>query len=209
MIEITAIFTSTDSILTIDPQSPDLVLFNSELTTPEGIRFDSDGNFPLYVAEEDISAEDDLDTGRLSLITDAGTAQTFCTGFLDIEDVLPLGDGSVLVSEDTSGLIVRLTPPIFYDLDITLDGAGAGTVSSEPAGITCGTACSAAFEENTAVTLTATANAGSAFANWGGACAAETSSVCTITMDAAQTVSATFTTDESSLLIYLPYLSKE
>ena len=69
--------------------------------------------------------------------------------------------------------------------------AGSGTLSSTPAGIDCGTACSASFVEGQQVTLTATPAAGYSFTAWGGACSG--SGACVVTMSAAKTVSATFT----------------
>jgi hypothetical protein len=67
-------------------------------------------------------------------------------------------------------------------------GAGSGTVTSAPAGLTCrvltgtaGSTCSAAFASDQAVVLTAAPDAGSAFAGWGGDCAAAGSALqCTL-----------------------------
>jgi hypothetical protein len=49
-------------------------------------------------------------------------------------------------------------------------GPGTGTVTSQPAGIDCGAVCLARFPEESSVTLTAAAAAGSQFAGWSGAC---------------------------------------
>ena len=46
--------------------------------------------------------------------------------------------------------------PLFHRLTVTKAGAGTGTVTSAPAGITCGATCAAAFASGTPVTLTAT-----------------------------------------------------
>src|SRR5262249_10524518 len=51
-------------------------------------------------------------------------------------------------------------------ITVSLSGAGSGRVISTPAGIDCGTTCSALFTG--AVTLTATADADHFFAGWGG-----------------------------------------
>jgi alpha-tubulin suppressor-like RCC1 family protein len=76
-------------------------------------------------------------------------------------------------------------------LSVTRQGGGAGTVTSSPAGIDCGATCTAAFDRNTVVTLTATAPANSTFAGWsGGGCAG--TGACTVTLTANTTVSATF-----------------
>ena len=55
-------------------------------------------------------------------------------------------------------------------LTVTKIGAGAGTVTSSPPGVSCGSACVAPFPTGAVVTLTAVPDAGSAFAGWSGAC---------------------------------------
>lgn len=77
-----------------------------------------------------------------------------------------------------------------FVLTVQLAGSGSGTVTSAPAGIQCGTTCSASFSGN--VQLTETPAAGSAFSGWGGACSG-TGSTCTVAMTQAQSVVATFT----------------
>ncbi|MBL8521217.1 MAG: hypothetical protein JNK75_11140 [Betaproteobacteria bacterium] len=77
-------------------------------------------------------------------------------------------------------------------LNVAKSGTGTGTVTSNPPGIQCGADCTAAFSPATVVTLTATSSAGSAFTRWGGACAGTSTNVCTVTMNAAKSVTATF-----------------
>ena len=69
-------------------------------------------------------------------------------------------------------------------------GSGAGMVTSNLAGISCGSSCEHAFGYGTPVTLTATASASSRFAGWSGACLGN--GTCTVTMSAARSVTATF-----------------
>jgi hypothetical protein len=76
-------------------------------------------------------------------------------------------------------------------LTVTKAGGGVGTVVSTPAGINCGTTCSATYASGTVVTLTASPGAGSSFSGWSGACSGTGS--CQVTMNAAQSVTATFT----------------
>ncbi|MFN7955460.1 MAG: hypothetical protein U0610_27295 [bacterium] len=75
-------------------------------------------------------------------------------------------------------------------LSVTKLGAGSGTVTSSPLGISCGATCAASFSYGTVVTLAAPASFGSVFAGWGGACSGTGS--CQVTMDAAKSVTASF-----------------
>jgi hypothetical protein len=70
-------------------------------------------------------------------------------------------------------------------------GTGSGTVTSAPAGITCGATCSGSFPDGTPVTLTASPGIGSSFTGWSGGGCTGTGS-CAITLSAATTVAATF-----------------
>jgi len=92
-----------------------------------------------------------------------------------------------------------------FNLAISIDGPGTGTVASSPAGINCGTDCSESYPQNTIITLTASRATGSSFAGWSGACSGTES--CTVTMDAAKSVTATFieySVDCSSYAAYSP-----
>lgn len=83
--------------------------------------------------------------------------------------------------------------PTTFTLSVAVDGTGAGSVTSDPVGIDTSTPGDgqADFSEGTAVTLTAVAQAGSAFTSWSGACAGAAGSTCDVTMDAAKNVTAT------------------
>jgi hypothetical protein len=74
-----------------------------------------------------------------------------------------------------------------------VEGPGTGVVSSVPAGIDCGIACTAPFATGTTLTLTATADSGSELSGWSGDCTGAAS--CAVTMTAARTVMATFVDD--------------
>lgn len=77
-----------------------------------------------------------------------------------------------------------------FPLSVTRMGAGTGTITSAPAGINCGTTCSANYASGVSVTLTAAAAGGSTFAGWGGACSG--TGACTVSMTVARNVTATF-----------------
>src|SRR5262249_6808151 len=84
------------------------------------------------------------------------------------------------------------TAPQAFGLAVVRAGTGSGTVTSTPAGITCGTTCSGTYDSGTAVTLIATPATGSAFSGWSGGGCTGTGS-CTVTMTATTTITATFT----------------
>ena len=85
----------------------------------------------------------------------------------------------------------------YVTLNVTVTGAGSGTVTSSPGGSSCSSDCVGSYATWTVVTLTAAvSNGGSTFAGWSGDCSgnAQTASV---TMDAARSCTATF--DDPSL----------
>lgn len=81
---------------------------------------------------------------------------------------------------------------VLHTLTVTRNGAGTGTVTSNPVGIDCGTTCSASFAQGTSVVLTATASPGSTFASWSGGGCSGSSLMCSVPMSGVQAVSATF-----------------
>jgi Beta-propeller repeat/Cep192 domain 4/Divergent InlB B-repeat domain len=97
------------------------------------------------------------------------------------------------------------SPTTNFALTVTLAGTGSGTVTSSPTGVNCttgsSTGCSANFSSGTMVTLTAAAASGSTFAGWSGNAACSGTGTCTITMNAAQSVTATFTLQTFALSV--------
>jgi hypothetical protein len=76
-------------------------------------------------------------------------------------------------------------------LTVAKGGTGAGTVTSSPAGISCGTACQHKFQSGTVVTLAEKSASGSRFAGWSGAC--KGTGPCKTTLNGNSNVGATFT----------------
>ncbi len=85
-----------------------------------------------------------------------------------------------------------VVPPGQFNLAVSKSGTGAGTVTSSPAGINCGSDCSETLQDGTSVTLTASPAAGSSFTGWSGSGCSGTST-CTVVMSAARAVTAQFT----------------
>ena len=98
----------------------------------------------------------------------------------------------VLLLDDAS----RGFPSPSASFSLTVAKTGNGTVTSSPAGISCGADCSQTYGAGTAVSLTATPATGSFFAGWGGACTGTVG--CQVTMSADKSVTATFSTAPST-----------
>jgi hypothetical protein len=81
-------------------------------------------------------------------------------------------------------------------LTVAKAGTGSGTVKSKPAGIECGSTCSAEFDASvkfntaTKVVLKAAPSSGSTFTGWSGACSG--TAACKVQMNEARSVTATF-----------------
>jgi phospholipase C len=91
-------------------------------------------------------------------------------------------------------------PPGSFQLSVQAAGAGGGTISSNPAGITCGQSCSASFASGTQVTLTEAAAANSSFAGWSGGCSGS-NSTCNVTLSASQQVTADFSAIQNEVVL--------
>src|SRR5437773_4960150 len=78
-----------------------------------------------------------------------------------------------------------------FTLTVNRAGTGSGTATSSPPGINCGATCSAAYDSGTVVTRAATPAAGSTFSIWS-RCNTVSCTICTLTMTAAKSVTATF-----------------
>ena len=86
-----------------------------------------------------------------------------------------------------------------YALTTATAGTGSGSVGLNPPGGT--------YSHGTVVAVTATPAAGSTFTGWGGACS--DSGACSVTMDGAKSVTATFdTTSSPESSLYLPVISR-
>ena len=127
------------------------------------------------------------------------------SGTITIQSPDALLDNSLAVPYE----VMVQTPSSSQPLAITKAGTGGGVVSSDPLRLDCGDECSAEFGTGSLVTLTATPNLGSSFAGWSGGCTG-TATSCQVTMDAAKTVVATFSTVQNEVIrkTYLPVVQK-
>lgn len=97
-------------------------------------------------------------------------------------------DGNVTMS--TNKTCTASFKLVSFYLTITRIGTGSGTVTSNIAGINCGSSCGSLYAKDTNVKLIATPAAGSTFAGWSGNTNCVDGSV---TMTVTQTCTATFT----------------
>ncbi|MEM7345170.1 MAG: hypothetical protein AAF485_13070, partial [Chloroflexota bacterium] len=97
-------------------------------------------------------------------------------------------------------------PPQMVTLTMTADG---GTVSSVPAGIDCGSTCSAMFEVGIDVTLTAVPDVGMKFVGWSGD-EVSTANPLVVTLAADEQLTAMFEPENSTKpnLIFLPLVAR-
>ncbi len=105
--------------------------------------------------------------------------------------LIPQAGSSAVTAASLSG-----TGGLKHQLTInknTASTSGTGVVTSSPAGIDCGSLCSARFFDASTVGLTAVPDPGSFFSGWsGGGCSGSGS--CSVTLSTDTTVSATFET---------------
>ncbi|MBP6849376.1 MAG: hypothetical protein KA201_36790, partial [Kofleriaceae bacterium] len=102
------------------------------------------------------------------------------------------GTGTCVVTMAAATTVTATFNALTFALDVTLAGAGSGTVTSAPPGITCGADCTETYVYNTSVTLTAAPAVGSTFAGWSGGVCSGTALMCVVSMTAARAVTATF-----------------
>ena len=91
------------------------------------------------------------------------------------------------------GTTVSFTVSAAHTLSVLKSASGAGTITSQPQGISCGSVCSSRFAAGQNVTLTAAPAAGSLFVGWsGGGCSGQ--GTCMVTLSADTAVTAVFDT---------------
>ena len=101
------------------------------------------------------------------------------------------GTGTCVLTLTTATTVGAAFAPAPVALTVIRAGLGNGSVTSAPAGIACGTTCSASFPSGSPVVLAATPTGGAAFIGWsGGGCTG--TGTCTVTPTSATTVTATF-----------------
>lgn len=101
-------------------------------------------------------------------------------------------EGVVVLDYDaaTREISLTCTPSNVHTLTVTIAGGGPGTVTSNPAGISCPADCVQTELSGAVYTLTATDTNDSIFTGWSGACSG--TGPCVVTVDADKGVQANF-----------------
>ncbi|CAK0742141.1 hypothetical protein CCP3SC5AM1_100021 [Gammaproteobacteria bacterium] len=160
---------------------------------------------PLTMVANSRHLVTDLDAGGCYSITSSASGIIASGLSINAGDntlwfVVPNSGAQGISIVKTADNVTGCVPEAKKKLTISKSGAGAGKVTSSPAGINCGTDCNESYAHGTKVTLTATANSGSTFSGWsGGGCSG--TGVCVVTMNAAMTVTATFHPVTHSLIV--------
>src|SRR5204863_178643 len=92
-------------------------------------------------------------------------------------------------------------------LAVVRQGDGTGTVTSTPAGLGCGTTCTAQFPSDSQVTLAAAPAANSLFTGWTG-CDSVSGTTCTVSMTNARSVTAIFMLKRFTLTVSMTGIGK-
>jgi hypothetical protein len=151
-----------------------------------------------------LDCEEQYEEGTVVTLTGAPGANTKAATWTGCDSVN--GENKCLVSmsaakEVTATFEEEAVEEPGTPLTVAVEGTGSGTVTSDKGAISCNPFCSDEYEAGTVVVLTATPTPGSTFYSWkycdkGGVNGRQ----CTVSVDKAKTVKATFTTTHSLTL---------
>jgi hypothetical protein len=134
-----------------------------------------------------VTCQASFDTGTYVTLTATPDTSSVFTGWSGCNVT---GPNSCTVTLDQAQSVTATFASNTPTLTISKQGPGSGSVSSSPAGISCGNSCQANFPIGSIVTLSATPDAGSVFTGFSGDCVATVS--CQVAMNQPHSVIATF-----------------
>jgi hypothetical protein len=164
----------------------------------EATQFIAIGTFTTAPMTVDITDQVTWQSSDVSVATinSAGFAIGAATGTTTITAIGTSTGGATITGTSTLSVAAGgggVTLPLLSVYEV---GLGKGTVTSNPAGISCAAAspagCTGNFVLGSATVLTATPAAGSSFGGWSSNCIANSSTTCTIVMNDNEPVGAIF-----------------
>jgi hypothetical protein len=164
--------------------------------------FNADGRVDLVVGGDGVNIAPGNGDGTFQAVQTFAPYNSFRLAVGDLNR-----DGKPDVVTQTIAVLINNTEHAIiptYSFTVSKDGNGDGTVTGSPSptgdAIDCGTACTATYDGGTVVTLTAQAALGSTFASWSG-CDAVSGTTCTVTMNEARSVVATFVLEQFGVTV--------
>lgn len=178
--------------------------YNNGIFNAQGVNFSTDGSCPSFTQV----TPNQLNLGPLADNGGSTLTHALLVGSIAIDSApdCTFFDGTTLVIDDQRGINrpqgshcdAGAYEAELFTLAVTKSGAGSGIVTSDPAGIDCGSDCSEVYPFNTVVNLTATPEVGTEFAGWSGDADCADGIV---TMDANKVCTATFTLIQHTLTV--------
>lgn len=187
------------TITVSNPTSSSAPLSSISATMPDGFAYSTGTSSGASSSDPGVSGQTLTWTGSFSVPANGtltlhyGVTATTTPGTYDSSATATSDTFTVVPSGQTASVTVESATQ--HTLTVADAGSGSGRVSSSPSGISCGSTCSASFNEGTSVTLTATPATGSTFTGWmvdGSSTTCSGTGTCTVTISADHSVTATF-----------------
>jgi hypothetical protein len=142
------------------------------------------------------TCEHEFAEGSTVLLSASPNGSSTFTGWRGCDTVTAGKECKVVMSEAKS-VIAEFGAIPQHSLDVSKSGSGAGEVASSPAGIECGSVCTAQFNEGATVLLIATPDpptvgSRSIFVGWTGCDSLPTENECEVTMTESKSIEARF-----------------
>lgn len=139
-------------------------------------------------------------------VTDAGASANAVAADYTVQSdrviiaTVPVGASSGPITVKTAHASATSPTEFIVVYSLAVTHRGNGEVTSSPSGIDCGASCTAEYNSDTAVTLTAQPGVDSIFTGWDGACWG-LEAECDLTVRADQSVTATFVLKTESFAV--------
>lgn len=178
--------------ITIDSPAEGQIFIENETITILGEAYDPTSITSITLYADGVEIDTPVFIGN-----DSVWSATWSTGLIadHLLEAVMIGEDGTL----TKSVNITVIQDPLDDLFVDVVGTGGGIVTSDPAGIACGSDCDERVLFNSAITLTANAHSGSTFTGWTGGCVGASS--CTATISDTTFITATFTLNRYDLTV--------